>query len=133
MLLRNYLNTNSNDAQALCDIVSCYIELNDLNSAQAYCEYLSELTPNASSVLFLKARLSYMSGEYESTVDNLTKLLIASNPDNNQVLSLSYNLLGNTYKLLGDAKKSSKAYLAASNYSVDLNDKLIDYSNYLFN
>ena len=133
VLLRNYLNTNSNDAQALCDIVSCYIELNDLNSAQAYCEYLSELTPNASSVLFLKARLSYMSGEYESTVDNLTKLLVASNPANNQVLSLSYNLLGNTYKLLGDAKKSSKAYLAASNYSVDLNDKLIDYSNYLFN
>lgn len=131
--IKNWLCDSPQDYQLLSKLAGAYIECNQTEAAQEAACKLAALYPEDLFAKFLQARVRHMKGELPDTIRLLENALpIVKDDGENEVKSLMYNLLANTYGILGDCRKSTFYYLKASRCSIGEENKAVDYSNYLF-
>lgn len=113
-------------------LVGIYIETGKVAFAKKWAHKLREFYPKYGYGAFLSARIDYMQDEWELSIVKSQQAL-KQFVLNDDMKSRFFNLLGNSYKSLGESEKSVESYLKASQYSVGVENKAVDYSNALFN
>lgn len=132
-LVKQLLQNKPDDKELLEVILGVYIETNQAAIAHEPLRRLNRLYPCDGYGLFLAARLDYMENKWVSTVKKAEYALQHCHNLTDEMKSLLYNILGAAYKDSGEANASISCYLRASQYSVTWQEKVADYSNYLFN
>lgn len=130
--LKEMLLHNPDDGELLSKLAGAYIESGRREDAEFVVEKLLRLYPENEFFCFLQARVQYMNGNLPLVIDTLEKAAKDRSLVEDEVNSLVYNLLANSYGLLGNCEKSTEYYWKASRCSIGETDKAIDYSNYLF-
>jgi len=114
-------------------LVCSYIELGDLDNAEKEIDNLLKKEPKDIWIKFLKARVSYMKAEYQEVINILFQCISKFKNKIPKKIKVSiYNLLGATYKILGDSNAGAKYYYIAYNNTDNDRERIIEYSNYLF-
>ena len=114
-------------------LVCSYIELGDLDNAENEIDNLLKKEPKDIWIKFLKARVSYMKAEYQEVINILFQCISKFKNKIPKKIKVSiYNLLGATYKILGDSNAGAKYYYIAYNNTDNDRERIIEYSNYLF-
>ena len=132
MFAAQMLKADPNDRELMGTLAAIYIETEQQVAARKITKQLLQYYPDDGYSLFLAARVEHMAEAWAAVVSKAKKALRLRNLTA-EIKSLLYNLLGSSYRNLGDSLASSESYLQASRYSIDRQGKAIDYSNYLFN
>ena len=133
VLVQQLLQKEAEDKELLGILLGIYIETNQAEKAHAPLKKLHQIYPDYGYGWFLAARLDYLENKWDSSVKKAEYALQHCLDLTDEMKSLLYNLLGAAHKDCGEAKESTTCYLQASHYSITLQGKAADYSNYLFN
>jgi len=133
VLVKKLLQVDSADRELLGVLIGLYIETYQPEKAHPVLERLKKLYPAYSYGLFLAARVDYLENKWVSAIRKAKYALSQGDNLTNEIKSMLYNLMGIAYKDCGDAPNSINCYLASSKYSMTLEGKAAEYSNYLFN
>lgn len=130
---KKILAVRKDDCEIFGLLAAAYIEINENKHAIQAIRQAMKINKNYLGGLVLLARAYYQNGNEKETIDTLQNMLAKyKNNMPEQVQVLAYNLLANTWRKLGNAKKSTINFLKASQIGENINDKALNYSNYLF-
>ncbi len=135
-IAKEILKQRPRNRQMLERLLSLFVDCSEKEAARDCLALLKRFFPETGYQCFLESRVDEICGELEESIRMAEKAL--SYPD---LLpwqrSMTENILGHTCRMLGDAEKAAKHYLASARMrhsSVQGDDRLAvqDYSNYLF-
>jgi len=132
-LVQLLLQKEPEDKELLGILLGIYIETNQAEKAHAPLKKLHQIYPDYGYGWFLVARLDYLENKWDSSIKKAEYALQNCSDLTDEMKSMLYNLLGAAHKDCGEAEESTSCYLRASQYSITLQGKATDYSNYLFN
>ncbi|SFB13631.1 O-linked N-acetylglucosamine transferase, SPINDLY family protein [Selenomonas ruminantium] len=113
------------------DLRTCAaVERGDIEQARLEWKKLQAIAPHNPKTRFLQARIQYMEGTSASLLRDLESL--AADVAMEVYRGKLYNLLGRCYREWGHLQEAVDSNLKASQLAVELHEKRLDYSNYLF-
>ncbi len=115
---------------ALERIASLYVDNNRLEQAKDAVGFLLKEFSVTTYSLFLQSRIAYMERDYERVV-RIGEQALRDTAAASWLRALLHNIVGRTYRRMGEARKASLHDLEASKFP-DSPSRLSDYSNYLF-
>jgi predicted O-linked N-acetylglucosamine transferase (SPINDLY family) len=127
------LQNREQDQEVLAILAGIYIETWQNADAERITDKILRLYSGYGYGFFLAARVDYNKDDWGKAVQKAQFALQQCSDLTSEVRSMIYNLLGNSYKNLCDSRRSVDSYLKASRYSIGMESKAVDYSNYLFN
>lgn len=132
-IAQKILQNNNHDKDTMGFLTGIYVETGKLEAAQTAVRKIVDIYPTYGYGYFLAARVNYMENKWDKAIQESTWALDTCKDLTNEVRSMIYNLLGNSYKNIGEAQLSVDSYLKSVAYSVTPQSKAMDYSNALFN
>lgn len=123
----------SNDREIIEILIGVYIEQEKKLQAEAFLKKLQMKYEMYSYGLFLAARVYFLSDEWYLAIKTAKKALRLNEEKSRSVLSRIYNILGASYKNIGESAKSVFYYKKEIEFAENRDEAATAYSNYLFN
>lgn len=132
-LARRGLHSAPKNQEFLETTAAACLELGDAEAAAPVIGELRQLYPQDGYAGFLAARLAFLRGAWDESATTAAEVLSAGDDMAADVRLRLYNLLGQSYKEMGDAGRSLEHYLQAARLAPDRAAQAVEYANYLFN
>lgn len=133
VLTKKLLQVSPEDRELLGALLGLYIETYQPEKAHPVLDTLRKLYPSDSYSMFLEARVDYLENKWVSVIRKSKYALTHGKELTDEIKGKIYNIMGSAYKECGEAANNLDSYLAASRYSLTMEGRAAEYSNYLFN
>ena len=135
-LARRILAQRPRNRNALERILSLFVDMRETEDAKNALALLKASFPETGYHCFLESRIDELCGDWEESV-RMGERALSRDDLLPWQRSMAHNILGHTYRLLGDPRAAAQHYLASARMrgsSATGDDTLAvqDYSNYLF-
>lgn len=122
------------DCDALYMAAASYMNNGELDRAVSIAKQIIELNPNYIGAYMVLAYSYKKQFKLKDELAALEDALYIADESAKQIAVVSeiYSLLGSVYSLLGENKKSMDSFLKSYEHEQNMNQKIVEYSNYLF-